>query len=648
MTMNFSIHRHILLGFALFPLIGNSTHAAAAEVITRGPYLQLATEKSVHIVWRTQTAVVPVVRYGTSPDKLDQTSIKENVIVRRTEKERNGLTTPALHSAPAGTYQFEAKLTGLRTDTTYYYAVYNGGTRLTPADASYRFRTHPVQGAHRDTYIWAVGDSGRGNKMQRQVHQAMIDYNKKHKLTLDMYLHVGDMAYGSGRDPEFQANFFKIYEPTLRNTVCWPSMGNHEGYTSVGKTGIGPYYDAYITPTQGEAGGVPSGKEAYYSFNYGRAHFIVLNSHDLDRAPSATMAQWLREDLAKTSAKKTDWLIAFWHHPPYTKGSHDSDKEQQLIEMREHIMPILESSGVDLVLTGHSHIYERSMLMDGAYETPTVAENKILDDGDGHHKGDGSYQKSPGLKPNQGTVQIVTGHGGTGLHRLGYSPVMKRSILQNGSTLIQINGDTLKAAMLNYRGEIVDVFQIEKKRAVTPTRIARPWKPGKPVKGRYIIPKKATWRYLAGEFPAKNWIDNNFDDSSWKLGKAGFGYGDGDDTTALDMRGKYTSVYIRRSFKLNDPQNANRLWLNISYDDAFILYINGTEAVRIGVKKGRGKAARGIAHHEAKNAFEMFDLSPFAHLFKKGTNTIAIEGHNQDIKSSDFTLHPTVILATEK
>ena len=69
------------------------------------------------------------------------------------------------------------------------------------------------------------------------------------------------------------------------------------------------------------------------------------------------MAIWLRSDLAVTTNR---WLVAFWHHPPYTKGSHDSDAEAELIEMRQNIVPILEAGGVDLVLSGHSHSYERS------------------------------------------------------------------------------------------------------------------------------------------------------------------------------------------------------------------------------------------------------------------------------------------------
>jgi hypothetical protein len=248
-------------------------------------------------------------------------------------------------------------------------------------------------------------------------------------------------------------------------------MGNHEGITSSGVSGVGPYYDAYVVPTRGEAGGTASGTEAYYSFDYGRVHFICLNSHDLDRTPTGAMAQWLKADLEKA---KADWVVAFFHHPPYTKGSHDSDKEKQLIEMRTHIVPILESGGVDMVLTGHSHIYERSMLMDGAYATPTVAENVILDDGDGDPKGDGAYRKSAGLHPNEGTVQIVTGNGGTGNSRKGTMPVMKRVSLEHGSVLVDVVGDTLTAIMLTKTGERQDLFSIVKRGKVSPTRIASP------------------------------------------------------------------------------------------------------------------------------------------------------------------------------
>lgn len=625
---------------------GSLLASPSAAPIERGPYLQLATENSIRIVWRTQKKITPVVRYGFKAHDLNMTSSGSSILLRQTQKAHQSHFTKPLSQAPRGTHQYEATVSQLQPDTLYHYAVYDGDQRLTSANQRFTFRTHPRPGTKRDAYIWVVGDSGTGEQAQKQVHQAMLRYNQKNKLTLDMFLHVGDMAYGSGTDPEFQKKYFKVYQQTLQNTVCWPAMGNHEGKTSQGKTGTGPYYDAYITPTKAEAGGVASGNESYYSFDYGRIHFIVLNSHDLDRRPTATMAQWLREDLAKTSPKKTDWLIAYWHHPPYTKGSHDSDTEHQLIEMREHIMPILESNGVDLVLSGHSHIYERSMLMDGAYETPTIAENKILDDGDGDQKGDGAYQKSPGLKPNQGTVQIVTGHGGKGMKRKGYSPVMRRSILQYGSTLIQVKGSELIVSMLNKDGKIADTFQIHKKKPIQPKRIAQPWQPGVIKAGKPIIPQNALWKYHTMSHPADHWTAPDFSTSEWKQGRAGFGYGDEDDSTPLAIKNQFPSVYIRRDFTLDNVGDAQDLWLSISYDDAFILYINGQEALRKGVGKGRGAKARRIVSHEAQGKFELFHLAPSAQLFRKGRNVIAVEGHNIKKNSSDFTLHPSLLLKT--
>ena len=92
-----------------------------------------------------------------------------------------------------------------------------------------------------------------------------------------------------------------------------------------------PYFQIFNIPTDGSAGGVASGTEKYYSFDYGRIHFICLDSMTSSRAPGSPMLTWLEQDLGATTQ---DWIIVFFHHPPYTKGSHNSDTETQLIEMR--------------------------------------------------------------------------------------------------------------------------------------------------------------------------------------------------------------------------------------------------------------------------------------------------------------------------
>ena len=78
----------------------------------------------------------------------------------------------------------------------------------------------------------------------------------------------------------------------------------------------------------------------------------------------STMKTWVTNDINATTR---DWIIVFWHHPPYSKGSHDSDTDSLMTKMRTDINPIIENGGVDLVLTGHSHAYERSFLIDGHY-----------------------------------------------------------------------------------------------------------------------------------------------------------------------------------------------------------------------------------------------------------------------------------------
>jgi hypothetical protein len=466
------------------------------------------------------------------------------------------------------------------------------------------------------------------------------------------------MAYQRGRDVEFQTRFFEMYEPTLRNVVCWPTMGNHEGGTSKGTNGVGPYYDAYVVPARGEAGGVPTGTEAFYSFDYGRIHFICLDSHDLDRKPTGLMARWLKLDMERT---KADWLIAFFHHPPYTKGSHDSDREKQLIEMRQHIMPILESGGVDLVLTGHSHIYERSMLIDGAYATPTVAEGVVLDDGEGDPTTGEPYKKSAGLTPNSGNIQIVAGHGGTTVSRKGTLPLMRKIIVEHGSVIIDIDGDTLRGTMLNKFGEVRDVFGLVKRGQVTHRRLMDPWQPAPWKKPRssgeehpdeapedffVAIEKNSEWAYLAGEHPPEGakWNELKFDIKGWKKGPAPFGYSYKESRTVLDdMKGRYSTIYLRHEFNVEQADYIAELGLMINYDDGFVAYLNGKEVVRKGVGKGSGRGAQQVRSHDATK-YAYFPLKDFEKHLRDGVNVLAIEGHNSSLDSQDFLIDPYLLI----
>jgi acid phosphatase type 7 len=228
-------------------LLGLCTSLSAAEKspFTRGPYPQLATPDGVSIVWRTRGAMLPELRIGTAPDKLTSAISYEHFTVRRRVEDgpSTGGEAP-LHSAPSGTTQFEAPVTGLQPGTRYYYGIYDTGKLLTPADGSCTFTTLPAFGSETPCTFWVVGDSGTGTASQKAVHEAFKSWRTRTKTPVDFYMHVGDMAYNKGMDSEFQFGFFDIYADTLRGLTCWPAMGNHEGGTSKGSKGTGPYYDS--------------------------------------------------------------------------------------------------------------------------------------------------------------------------------------------------------------------------------------------------------------------------------------------------------------------------------------------------------------------------------------------------------------------
>jgi hypothetical protein len=173
------------------------------------------------------------------------------------------------------------------------------------------------------------------------------------------------------------------------------------------------------------------------------------------------MANWLRADLASSTRQ---WTIAFWHHPPYSKGSHNSDTETNLVQMRQIFLPILEEAGVDLVLAGHSHSYERSFLIDGHYGTSSTFTNAMKKDGgSGRADGTGAYNKltlGPGV--HEGAVYAVAGSSGQISGGLLNHPAMFISLNNLGSMVLDINGDTLDAKFLRENGAIADYFRIVK------------------------------------------------------------------------------------------------------------------------------------------------------------------------------------------
>jgi Calcineurin-like phosphoesterase len=436
------------------------TVSGPPSLLERPPYLQNGTPGSVVVRWRTTVATDTVLLWGDAPGNL-------------------------VHSIamPAPTTEHEVEISGLAPETRAYYAVGDSTGAFAGDDADHFFTTLPLPGSRRPVRIWAVGDSGECAASQQgcidagDVRDAYLSFAGSDLA--DVWLMLGDNAYSTGTDQQYTDGLFAVYSQVLRNTILWPVPGNHEFGASDSPSQTGPYYQAFTLPTGSGAAGFPSGTEAYYSFDYGNVHFVALDSHDTDRSAPASpetnvcapgqggaMYQWLCADLASTSA---DFIIAYWHHPPYTKGSHDSDDASdsggRMRDMRERFLPVLEAYGVDLQLTGHSHAYERSVLLDGHYGVSSSYDPLLhaVDPGDGDPAGDGAYLKSAvGPVAHEGTVYSVVGSssktsGGPLNH-----PVMTVSLNALGSMIVDVVGRQLDARFLDDGGSVRDHFRLVK------------------------------------------------------------------------------------------------------------------------------------------------------------------------------------------
>ena len=586
-------------GAGKLPVRGPKPEIAA--VLQRGPYLQQGSATGMMVCWRTDVATSSRVFYGSSPGDLSQSA-----------------------GSAALTREHRVVLPDLEPNTRYYYAVGSSGGILY-GDASTFFYTAPPTGSAQPLRLWVVGDSGTGDINARAVYQAFRAYSGGQRV--DGWLMLGDNAYQLGTDAEYQTAVFETYPEMLRQVPLWPAYGNHDGQSADAITQTGVYFNIFEPPKAGQAGGVPSGTEAYYSFDLGNLHVAVLDSYQSRRAPTGAMAAWLDADLAATNA---EWLVVAFHHPPYSKGSHYSDFEIESVEMRQHFGPILEARGVDLVLVGHSHGYERSMLIDGHYGLSTsFGASMIKDAGDGHIDGGGAYLKPPGLTPHEGTVYLVLGVSGS--YSLGGAldhPVMLVNYRKLGSLALEIDGPRLDAKLIDPLGGVVDHFTMAK--GVDPCP-------------EYdLVAAGALWKYRDdGVDLGQAWRQPGYADAAWPSGPAELGYGDGDEATVLSFgpnpAAKFPASYFRHHFELADPA-VEALELQVRRDDAVAVYLNGAPVVMDNFAQHTityGSWANAAVGGLDETFWQTFRIDPS--LLRPGANVIAAEVHQSGPTSTDLT-----------
>ncbi|MBN2896338.1 MAG: metallophosphoesterase [Campylobacterales bacterium] len=386
--------------------------------LERAPYMQMQTATSVLFKWQSPEAEIGCVR-------LESREVCD--------------------SAP--TRYHRVAIDGLTPATRYMYTVHSPSMGIDNEERFFETLHVSPQEVQR---IWAIGDSGKAGKDQEAVYGQMMRFLGDQKL--DLWLLLGDNAYSSGTQKQFNKALFTPYAPTLKTHTPWAVNGNHDARRWA-------FDDIFEMPTEAEAGGAPSKSEKFYALESGNVHIVMLDSHEGDMSADGKMARWLHEDLSKVNKP---WIIAVLHHPPYSKGSHDSDSRYdswfRMVNAREHIMPILERYGVDLVLSGHSHGYERSRLIAGHYETSDRFDPKV------HHRSDETHHfvKSSVKAPQDGTIYNIVGSSSkTGKNPYNH-PVMQTSFGRLGSLLLEVTPTRLEGYFIDHNGTIADHYSITK------------------------------------------------------------------------------------------------------------------------------------------------------------------------------------------
>jgi hypothetical protein len=368
--------------------------ADSGPVLPRLPYLQSVGQTSAIVAFRSSVSCTPFVRYGEGTD-LSRTA-----------------------TATAAGWRHAVKLTGLLPGRTYGYSVEACGST-----AGVRaFRTASAPGAQRVRFT-TLGDFGTGGSSQKAVLAVM----NRPEWRGEFLVALGDNAYSSGTEQEFQDRMFTPMVNLLREVPVFPSLGNHEYVTDQGQ----PYLDNFYLPTNN-----PAGTERYYSFDWGNVHFVALDSNcaiglaTSDRCSATAQKTWAQQDLAATTQP---WKVVFFHHPPWSSGEHGSQ-----LSMRRNYAPLFEQYGVDLVLTGHDHNYERSKPMKGDAVAPSGT---------------------------RGIPYVVVGSGGATLRAFPASQPSWTAVRDNqvyGFMDVVVEGGTLTAKLVTSTGAVRDTLTLTK------------------------------------------------------------------------------------------------------------------------------------------------------------------------------------------
>ena len=366
-------------------------YLAAGGSLLRSPYVQNVQGDHATILWAASTSGAGTVRLS---DGRTQTTVSADS--RR--------FTSAETNLAADFYLYQADLTGLSPATSYTYQVLIDGEIVAPAA---QFTT---AGPGPFTFL-ALGDSGSPAAEPREISALM-----NAEPGVSFVLHTGDLAHENGTFAQFETNFFAPFGSLMRRLPFFPTPGNHEYWTA----NAAPYLALTSVPATGVP---PEDRGRYYSFDWGDAHFASVDANLLSTDAEDRMMAWLDRDLQRT---RKFWKIAYWHQTPYPSGHHLGDPVCE--RARTTLNPVLERNGVQLVLNGHEHSYQRSMpLVNGAP-----------------------------VDPGFGTTYITSAGGGGAMQLIGTLPTTAVSISAFHYLAVSVDGSQLSIRAVGLSGVEID------------------------------------------------------------------------------------------------------------------------------------------------------------------------------------------------
>lgn len=427
---------------------------------------------------------------------------------------------------------------------------------------------------------------------------------------------IGD--YGeAGPDEAAVAALVRSWEPEFVVTV---GDNNYpDGAAATIDANIGQYYHEFIFPYAGAYGaGAPDrnrffpalgnhdwrapgaqpfldyfalpGNERYYEQRWGPVHCFVLDSdeHEPDGILSdSAQALWLQAALAASDAP---FRLVVFHHAPYSSGQHGSNGWLQ--------WPF-QAWGASAVLAGHDHLYERLQV--------------------------------------GGLPYFVNGLGGASLYD--FEGLEAGSALRYnadfGAMRVEVTARAARFQFVSAGGVVVDTFQLPAS--------------GLPLPAPTLLARGAAWKYLDdGSDPSAAWTTPAFDDSSWDIGPAQLGYGDGDEATVVSFgpnaNDKYITTYFRGRVTVPDPARFRALTIRALHDDGVVVHLNGAEVWRHRMPAGAVSSSTWAAESagdEEEDTFYGVDLDPAS--FLAGDNTLAVEVHQSSPTSSDLSFDLEVV-----